>query len=460
MSVDLNKIISFAKESGFIFPSSEIYGGLKAVYDFGPLGVLLKNNLRDLWWQEMVQKNLNVYGLDASIFMQPIVWQASGHLKNFTDPLIECLNCQKRYRADQLLEEKGINIDDKTPVEEITKIIADNKIKCPSCGGELGSVKTFNLMLGVNFNKVGAEEDIIYLRPETAQGIFVNFKNVQQTMRAKLPFGIAQIGKAFRNEITTKQFIFRTKEFSQMEMQYFVKPEQADLEYKKLKQKRLQWWLDLGLPAEKLRFHEHEKPAHYAKAAFDIEYKFPWGWKEIEGLHNRSDYDLNQHAEYSQKNLKYRDPQTNEEYFPYILEASTGLDRNVFTLLVNSYTEVETRSGDKNSKHETEVVLKLNKKLAPIKIAVFPLLKKEPLKKMALEIVDSLKNNFMVQYDESGSIGKRYRRQDQIGTPYCLTVDFDSLDNQIITIRDRDTMSQEHIHLNEVLSYFNDKFNN
>ncbi|OGH88228.1 MAG: hypothetical protein A2507_05070 [Candidatus Magasanikbacteria bacterium RIFOXYD12_FULL_33_17] len=298
----------------------------------------------------------------------------------------------------------------------------------------------------------------VYLRPETAQGIYVNFKNVQTATRAKIPFGIAQVGKAFRNEITTKQFIFRTKEFSQMEMQYFVKPETAEKLYEDWKTSRLAWWQSLGIKAESLRFHEHEKLAHYAKAAYDVEYNFPWGWKEIEGLHNRGDFDLTQHEKFSGKNLKYRDPETNEEYVPFIIEASSGLDRNVFTLLVDAYEELDARSGDEDAKHEKEVVLRIHKSLAPIKMAILPLSKKEPLQNICNEIQNTLSKTYMTQYDETGSIGKRYRRQDEIGTPYCITVDFDSLEDKKVTVRDRDTMAQERIAISDLEKYFAERF--
>lgn len=458
MSVDLDKIVSHAKRTGFIYQSSEIYDGLSAVYDFGPLGILLKNNLQTAWWKEMVQYNNNIVGLDAAILMHPKVWEASGHVASFSDPLVDCKDCKMRHRADHLLEAVGVQADDKMGIDKLNKLLQENKVVCPSCKGKLLPARDFNLMLETHLSKID-DSSKVYLRPETAQGIYVNFKNVQQSTRQKLPFGIAQVGKAFRNEITTKQFIFRTKEFSQLEMQYFVKSSEADKIYVDWKEKRMEWWKSLGLPADKLRFHEHEKLAHYAKAAFDIEYEFPWGWKEIEGLHNRGDYDLSQHEKFSGKNLKYRDPDTNEEYIPYIVETSAGLDRNILTLLVDSYQEVETRSGSDDGKHEDEIILRLHKSLAPIKVAVLPLSKKEPLQKLAQEIQRDLRYNYMTQYDETGSIGKRYRRQDEIGTPYCVTVDFDSLEDEKVTVRDRDTMEQDRIDIEELKDYLISKFN-
>ena len=313
----LESVVNFAKQKGFIFQSSEVYDGLAAVYDFGPLGILLKNNLQELWWKEMVQRHNNIYGLDAAILMHPRVWEASGHVASFSDPLVDCKECKMRHRADHLLETVGVEADDKMGIEVLNKLLQENNVVCPNCKGELTPARDFNLMLETQLSKTD-DSSKVYLRPETAQGIYVNFKNVQTATRAKIPFGIAQVGKAFRNEITTKQFIFRTKEFSQMEMQYFVKPETAEKLYEDWKSSRLAWWESLGLKAENLRYHEHEKLAHYAKAAYDVEYNFPWGWKEIEGLHNRGDFDLTQHEKFSGKNLKYRDPETNEEYVPYI----------------------------------------------------------------------------------------------------------------------------------------------
>ena len=453
----LESVVNFAKQKGFIFQSSEVYDGLAAVYDFGPLGILLKNNLQELWWKEMVQRHNNIYGLDAAILMHPRVWEASGHVASFSDPLVDCKECKMRHRADHLLETVGVEADDKMGIEVLNKLLQENNVVCPNCKGELTPARDFNLMLETQLSKTD-DSSKVYLRPETAQGIYVNFKNVQTATRAKIPFGIAQVGKAFRNEITTKQFIFRTKEFSQMEMQYFVKPETAEKLYEDWKSSRLAWWESLGLKAENLRYHEHEKLAHYAKAAYDVEYNFPWGWKEIEGLHNRGDFDLTQHEKFSGKNLKYRDPETNEEYVPYIIEASSGLDRNVFTLLVDAYEELDARSGEEDAKHEKEVVLRIHKSLAPIKMAILPLSKKEPLQIICNEIQNTLSKTYMTQYDETGSIGKRYRRQDEIGTPYCITVDFDSLEDKKVTVRDRDTMEQERIGIDDLEKYFVEKF--
>lgn len=454
----MEKIVSLAKRRGFVFQSSEIYGGLAAVYDYGPLGVLLKNNIQNEWWKAMVQRRADIVGLDAGILMQARVWEASGHIASFSDPLVDCQTCRLRHRADQLLEATGVTADDKMPISEINNLLQEHNIKCPDCGGQLTSARDFNLMLKTHLGPIANNESAVYLRPETAQGIYVNFKNVLDSTRTKLPFGIAQVGKAFRNEITTKQFIFRTREFSQMEMQYFVKPQAAPEDYQEWKKTRMDWWLDFIVNKKKLRYHEHEQLAHYAKAAYDIEYEFAWGWKELEGLHNRGDFDLSQHEKYSQQDLHYKDLESGKKFIPYIIEASMGLDRNILTFLVDAYEEIEGgRTETTKSIKEKEVVLRLDRRLAPIKAAILPLSKKKEITKPAQELAQELRKHFMVQYDETGSIGKRYRRQDEIGTPYCVTVDFESLEDKKITVRDRDSMAQERIDIAELPSYLEDK---
>ena len=434
MAEDLTeKIVSLAKRRGFIFPSSEIYGGLESIYDYGPLGVELKNNIKRAWWQEMVCEHQNIVGLDSAILMHPKIWEASGHLKGFTDPLIECKNCHRRFKADEV------------------------KDKCPECHGELTEVKMFNLMFKTFMGPTEDSASTLWLRPETAQGIFVNFNNIRQAARLKIPFGIAQIGKSFRNEITTKNFIFRTREFEQMELEFFVKPDDAEKWYRYWQEKRIAWYLKLGLKKENLRLRDHKKDelAHYAQACSDVEYRFPFGWAEIEGIANRTDFDLKQHSQFSGQDLSYFDDQTKERYFPYVIEPSAGVERPLLAFLIDAYTEVlGGRTKTTKATKEREIVLKLDKKLAPVKIAVLPLVSKEPLIKLAQEIYNSLKNYWFVQYDEIGSIGRRYRRQDEIGTPFCVTVDFESLDDKKVTIRDRDTMAQERITIAELKDYF------
>ncbi|MFA5211504.1 MAG: glycine--tRNA ligase [Patescibacteria group bacterium] len=449
----LEEIVSFAKSRGFIFQSSEIYGGLSSCYDFGPLGVELKNNVKKAWWKAMVQKRDDVFGLDSAIFMHPKVWEASGHLEGFTDPLVDCKKCKKRWRADHLYENKGLKPDFKPGM------MNKNEIRCPECGGELTEVRNFNLMFKTEMGVVEGEGNTIYLRPETCQGIYVNFLNVQKTMRKKLPFGIAQIGKAFRNEITPGHFIFRTREFEQMEQQYFVHPKDKKEYFNNWKELRFSWYLDLGIKKENLRFRQHEKDelAHYASEAWDIEYNYPsMGFKELAGIHDRGDWDLSRHSQFSGEKLEYLDQENNEKYIPHIIETSDGADRATLAFLADAF---ETRVGSENSKHEEEIVLKLDKRLAPIKIAFLPLSKKEDLQELTKKIQKELAKEWMTMYDETGSIGKRYRRQDEIGTPYCLTVDFDSLEDKKVTVRDRDTMEQERIMISDLKKYFSEKLN-
>lgn len=450
----MEKIVSLAKRRGFVYPSSEIYGGFSGVYDFGPMGVELENNIKNHWWKWMVQKRIDIVGLDSGIFMNPKIWEASGHTKGFSDPMAECKECNTRIRVDKTLEEIGVIADEKMSEEEINKLFDENrdKIKCPKCGKQnFSEAKKFNLLVQSNlgdFTEGG--DNPAYLRGETCQGIYVNFSNVVDSMHMKLPFGIAQIGKAFRNEISPRQFLFRGREFEQMEMQYFTHPGDEMKEYEKLKEYRWKAVLDLGLKEENLRWKQHDNLVFYAKDAWDIEYKFPWGFDELEGIHARGNYDLTQHSEGCGKVQDYYDQEKNEKFIPHIIESSGGVGRYVFAILNDAYNEEEVNS-------EMRVVLKLDKKLAPVKIAVLPLSKKEELSKPAMELFEKLNENFVCQYDETQSIGKRYRRQDEIGTPYCVTFDFDSLEDNAVTVRDRDTMEQERIKINELENYLESK---
>jgi len=425
----MQKIVSFAKRRGFIFQSSEIYGGFGSCYDYGPLGVEMKNNIKKSWWKEMVQKREDIVGLDSSILMSPKIWEASGHLTaGFADELVECRKCHHRFRKDFLKEEK-----------------------CPDCGGGLTEPKKFNLMMKTFVGPLEDEASATYLRAETCQGIYMNFKNVLNSMRQKVPFGIAQIGKAFRNEITPKDFIYRTREFEQMEMQWFCRPEDADSFFDYWLEQRLNWYYNLGISKKNLKTYEVPKKelAHYARRAVDILYKFPFGWKEVEGVHNRGDWDLSNHAKYSGQDLHYSDEE-NKKYYPHIIETSVGADRSLFAFLLEAYEEVKGGRSEESVK-EVETVLKLNKELAPVKAAVLPLVKNKPeLVKKSKEVFDMLKQEFAVQYDESGSIGRRYRRQDEIGTPFCITIDFDTPKDDSATLRDRETMKQERIKINEL----------
>src|SRR3989339_326633 len=454
MLQSLEPIVSLAKRRGFVFPSSEIYGGLSSCYDYGPLGVLLKNNIKAAWWKAMVQEREDIVGLDSSILMHPKVWEASGHVDGFTDPLVDCRQCKKRWRADHLLEAKGIK--PKFSPGDWGK----QQVACPDCGGQLTEVRKFNLMFQTQMGAVEDEASTIYLRPETCQGIYTNFLNVIQTMRRKLPFGIAQIGKAFRNEITPGHFIFRTREFEQMEQQYFINPQEKDAAFSAWKKARMEWYRQYGLKKENLRFRDHEKDelAHYAKQAVDIEYNYPgMGFKELAGIHDRGDWDLSRHSQFSGQDLRYFDQEKNERYVPHIIETSDGADRALLAFLIDAYEEGGARSGEDDAKHEKEVILRLHPALAPIKVAVLPLSKKEPLTGLAQEILSLLRPKWQVQYDETGSIGKRYRRQDEIGTPFCLTIDFDSLEDQKGTVRDRDTMGQERVAIKELVDYLSAK---
>jgi glycyl-tRNA synthetase len=496
----LKEVISHAKEYGFVFPSSEIYDGLSATYDYGQLGSELKNNIKSYWWKSMVQMNENIVGIDASIFMHPTTWKASGHVDAFNDPLIDNKDSKKRYRADVLLEEymekirlksdkeveKGIkkfgesfdetqfratnpNVtrnNDKIKVVEdrmrsaledndlaaVKQLIEDLEIACPVSGTKNWTdVRQFNLMFSTEMGSVAGDASTIYLRPETAQGIFVNFLNVQKSGRMKIPFGIAQIGKAFRNEIIARQFIFRMREFEQMEMQFFVRPGEEMKWYNQWKENRLKWHAALGLGDKNYRFHDHIKMAHYANAACDIEFNFPMGFKELEGIHSRTDFDLKQHEQFSGKKLQYFDPELNQNYVPYVIETSIGLDRMFLAILSASLKKEQLEDGTER------VVLKLPAPLAPYKVAIMPLTKKDGLPEKAREIIDVLKLDFNCQYDEKDSIGKRYRRQDAIGTPFSVTVDHEALENGTVTIRDRDTMEQKRVTVEELKSILHQK---
>ena len=443
-NVMLDAVISLCKRRGFVFPSSDIYGGFSAVYDYGPYGVELVNNIKRQWWKWMVQYREDIVGLDAAIFMHPRVWEASGHVAGFSDPLAECKQCHARIRVDHALEAIGVEADEKITEDEINSLFQEHKgrITCPKCGGrDFSDAKKFNLLVQSNLGNFTGDttKEPVYLRGETCQGIYVNYRHVLDSSRVKIPFGIAQIGKAFRNEITARQFVFRTREFEQMEMQYFVHPEKEMEAYEALKDYRWEYYRSLGIKEENLRWKKHDNLVFYAKEAYDIEYKYPFGFKELEGLHARGDYDLGQHMKHSGKSLEYIDQQTNTKYVPHIVESSVGVGRTLLAVLVDGYTQEEV-AGD------TRTVLKLSKVLSPIKAAIMPLQKNKPeIVALAKKIFGDLKKDWMVEYDETGSIGKRYRRQDEIGTPYCMTVDFDSLDDRCVTVRDRDTMSQERV---------------
>lgn len=493
------KISSHAKEYGFVFPSSEIYDGMSAVYDYGQNGVELKNNIKQYWWKSMTRMHDNIVGIDSAIFMHPTIWKASGHVDAFNDPLIDNKDSKKRYRADVLIEdhmakiEEKINkecekaakkfgdafdkeqflntnarvLEHKAKIEDIRKRYADLMgrndlagikalieelgIVCPISGTRNWTeVRQFNLMFATKVGSVSEEADTIYLRPETAQGIFVNYLNVQKTGRMKIPFGIAQIGKAFRNEIVARQFIFRMREFEQMEMQFFVRPGEEMKWFEYWKETRMKWHLALGIPKEKYRFHDHEKLAHYANAATDIEFEFPFGFKELEGIHSRTDFDLKRHQEFSGKKLQYFDTELNESYVPYVIETSIGLDRTFLAVFSHAYTEETLADGSQR------VVLRLPRVLAPVKAAILPLVKKDSMPEKAQQIADTLRQEYLVQYDEKDAIGKRYRRQDAIGTPYCITIDTQTLEDDTVTIRERDSMQQHRVNVSQVANFIHE----
>ncbi len=420
--VTMDKIVSLCKRRGFVFQSSEIYGGLSSAWDYGPLGVELKRNIQNFWWKAMTRMNDNIVGLDAAIMMHPKVWEASGHVENFSDPLVDCKACKARFRADQI----------------------DLNAPCPNCGGKgtFTEPRDFNLMFSTNLGPVKDDNSRVYLRPETAQGIFVNFKNVVQSSRVKVPFGIAQVGKAFRNEIVTKNFIFRTCEFEQMEMQFFCKPGTDEEWFQYWKKERMDYYSRLGIHPEHLRFHQHgpDELAHYAKDAFDIQFLFPMGWQELEGIHSRTDFDLSRHNSYSGKNeLTYLDPDTNERYVPYVIETSAGLTRSVLMVLSDAYEEEEIEAGD------VRTVLHFHPAVAPITAAVLPLVKKDGIDELARKVENRLREDYNIFYDQSGAIGRRYRRMDEVGTPYCITVDYESKDDDCVTLRFRDSMEQKRV---------------
>ena len=451
--MNMEKMVNFCKNYGFIFPGSEIYGGLANTWDYGPLGARLKNNVKDAWRKRFIQERENAYEVDADILMHPRVWEASGHVASFSDPLVDCRECKSRHRADNLIDDFDENAHaDGMTEEEMIDFIKDRKVPCPKCGkSNFTDIREFNLMFETQRGVTKDKKSTIYLRPENAQGEYVNFLNVQRTMRAKLPFSIGQIGKAFRNEITPGNFTFRTIEFEQMEYQTFCKEGiDSDL-YKFYKNYALDFYKDLGINPDNLRFHDHEKLAHYAKEASDIEYKFPFGWGEINGTHNRTDFDLSRHMEYSGVSQEYLDPETNEKYVPYVIESTCGLDRSILAILFDAYKEEKIND-------DTREVLKLHPFLAPYKIAVLPLVKKYHSEK-AREVYQFLNKHFMTNYDETGSIGKIYRRNDAIGTVYCLTVDDETLNNNIVTLRDRDSMKQININLDEVIDYVKERVN-
>jgi glycyl-tRNA synthetase len=490
---NFKKIIAHAKEYGFIFQSSEIYDGLSAVYDYGQNGSALKNNIKDYWWKSMVQYHENIVGIDSAIFMHPTVWKASGHVDAFNDPLIDNKDSKKRYRADVLIEDHMAKLEEKinkevdkaakrfgetfdekmfretnprvqanqekidtirtrfvkaldnNDLKDVKALIEELEIACPMSGSKNWTdVRQFNLMFSTQMGSLSEDANLIYLRPETAQGIFVNYLNVQKTGRMKIPFGIAQIGKAFRNEIVARQFIFRMREFEQMEMQYFVRPGDEKQWYDYWKEERMKWHKALGMPEELFRFHDHDKLAHYANAAADIEFDFPFGFKELEGIHSRTDYDLGAHQKFSGKKLQYFDPETNESYVPYVVETSIGLDRMFLAILSHAYKEETLEDGSQR------VVLNIPPMLAPVKAAILPLMKKDGLPEKARELMDKLKYDFLCRYEEKDAIGRRYRRQDAIGTPYCITIDHQTLEDNTVTIRERDTMQQERLHMDDV----------
>ena len=430
--VTLEAISNLAKKRGFVFQSSEIYGGLRSAYDYGPLGVELLRNVKEQWWRSMVQERDDVVGLDSAIIQARQVWRASGHEEVFTDPMVECRNCNARHRLDKL----------------------DDPDRCPTCGvsGQFTEPQDFNLMFRTHMGPVEADDNLVYLRPETAQGIFINFENVRRTNRLKLPFGIAQIGKSFRNEITPGQFVFRTREFEQMEMEYFCAPDDANEWFQYWLDARLQWYLDLGMTPERLRLRHHEPDelSHYSSGTADVEFDFPWGWDELEGIANRTDFDLRQHSEHSGEDLQYFDQDSNERFFPYVIEPAAGATRTTFACLIDACHEEEVEG-------ETRTVLKLHHRLAPYKVAVLPLSKKEELIEPAEKIAVELRRRWMIELDTTQSIGRRYRRQDEIGTPFCVTVDFETLDDQAVTVRDRDTMAQDRVSVDQLVHYLESK---
>jgi glycyl-tRNA synthetase len=467
----MEKIVSLAKRRGFIYPGSEIYGGLASVYDFGPIGTELKNNIKRAWWKYFVQEREDIFGLDAAILMNPKTWEASGHVAGFSDPLTDCRKCKMRWRADKLIEEYREKTKDpdlpkdwageKTKPDEMLRYINEKKIPCPNCGAvDYTPIRFFNLMFKTYQGVTEDSESIVYLRPETAQGIFVNFKNVMDSFHPRLPFGIAQIGKAFRNEITPGNFIFRTREFEQMEIEYFLAEKDWQVEYEKFKNYSWDFFVRYGIKPENLRWRQHDpnELSHYSKMTFDIEYNFPWGWGELEGFAYRTAFDLTQHQKFSGADMTYQDPASGEKFVPHVIEPSFGVDRSTLTFLLDAYHEEEAPTAEEGETDQ-RVVLKFHKDIAPIKVAVLPLSKKTELSEVAQKIFNELKSKWFCQYDETQSIGKRYRRQDEIGTPYCVTVDFETSKDQAVTVRDRDSMKQERVKIVGLREYLEKKLN-
>lgn len=454
----LDKIISLCKRRGFVYQSSEIYGGQAGAWDYGPLGVDFKRNIQNAWWKEMTQLHDDVVGLDGAIFMHHTTWEASGHVGHFSDPMIDCCECKARFRADQLIEDycKSHNETTQKPVDTMSheemKAFIEEKINCPTCGKHSWTdVREFNLMFKTHLGPVETDASLIYLRPETCQSIFVDFKNIVQSNRMKVPFGVAQIGKSFRNEIIFKNFIFRTAEFEQMEMEYFCKPGTEDETFEKWRKDRWNFYLKYGIKEENLKWHHHDKLAHYAKDAYDVTYKFPIGFEEIEGIHSRTDFDLSQHMQYSKKDMNYIDQDDgNKRYIPYVIETSAGLNRNFLMFLCEAYEEQNLAKEGEPEDYRT--VLHLDPRLAPITVAVLPLMKKDGLAEVAKEIQHELKEDFVTDFDTSGAIGKRYRRQDEIGTPFCVTIDYETLENGTVTIRFRDSMEQVRVNRKDLVS--------
>ena len=459
MNDKMQKIVSLCKRRGFVFPGSEIYNGLANTWDWGPLGAQLVKNIKDLWWKRFVESRDDIVPIQSDILMNSKVWQASGHLEGFTDPLIECKKCKKRFREDQLREQVGDRPLGRD--ESLAKARTPDMLQCPECNSQLDSPRQFNLMFKTFIGPLEDKTSTVYLRPETAQGMFVNFKNIQQSMRAKLPFGIAQIGKAFRNEITPGNFIFRVLEFEQMEIEYFIREQDWEKWFAHWQDQMQKWLLDIGIKKQSFKIREHGKDelSHYSKKTIDFEYKYPFGQKELYGLAYRTDFDLKAHQSASGQSLEFQDTETCKKFIPHVIEPTFGVERTVLALLCDAYEEVDARSG-KGDKSEKEIVLHLNPKIAPIKAAILPLVKnKKEITKTARDIHTILKNNFMIQYDETGSIGKRYRRQDEIGTPYCITVDFETLKDNSATIRERDTLKQKRINIPEINDYLEKKIN-
>lgn len=473
------KIVSLSKRRGFVFQSSEIYGGLNGCYDYGPLGVELLRNIKEAWWKDMTYRE-NIEGIDAAILMHPRVWEASGHVEHFSDPMVDCKNCKSRYRVDVLYEmlsnktkeaiyKKAVEIDKNVDgkMDKTAEMFIDDpnlflsELTCPNCGNKdsFTEARNFNLMFKTYIGPLEDSSNAVYLRPETAQGIYVNFNNVKESSRQKLPFGIAQLGKAFRNEINTKNFLFRTREFEQMEMQFFINPSEDEKWFEYWRDERVKWFEKYGMKKEKLNLHVHEKLAHYAKAAVDIEFEFPFGFGEIEGIHNRTDYDLRRHSEYSGKKLEYFDDQTKERFTPYVIETSAGASRSFFAFLCNAYDEEEVpkENSDGSKSSEVRTVLHLHPALAPVKAAIFPLVNRDGMQDIAHNITEDLRTGFKVFYDDSGAVGRRYRRQDECGTPFCVTVDSETLSNGSVTIRERDSMEQVRINKDKISDYLSDK---